>query len=68
MDNPEKLAIFGTQTTGRRQTKRKTKQKHNSENEKDEQRGPHQKPKVNPHGLEGQICYASYKTPSMLTI
>ena len=25
MDNPEKLTIFGTQDTGRRQTKKKTK-------------------------------------------
>ena len=42
--------------------------KHNSENLNDEQRGPHQKPRVNPDGLEGQTFYASYKTPAMLTI
>ena len=32
MDNPEKLTIFGTQDTGRRQTKTKTKKHNKSEN------------------------------------
>ena len=32
MDNPEKLTIFGTQDTGRRQTKKPKKNHNKSEN------------------------------------
>ena len=39
MDNPEKLAIVGTQDTGRRQTKQKNI---TQKTIKDEQHGPHQ--------------------------
>ena len=42
MDNPEKLATFSMQDTGRIHTKQK--KQHNTENQNDEQHGPHQKP------------------------
>jgi hypothetical protein len=57
MDNPEKLATWGTLAIGQRQAK------HNTENKKKE---PPWKPKVNPGSSEGQA--ASYKTSAMLLI
>jgi hypothetical protein len=64
MDNQETLC---TQDTGRRQSKQQ-RQKQNKESYRDEQHGPHKKPRVNPDGLEGQTLYASYKSPSMLAM
>ena len=48
MDNLETEETQGTQDTGRRQTQKK----HHTENEKDEQYGPHQKPRLNPGARE----------------
>ena len=62
MDNPEKLAIVGTQDTGRRQTKQKTQHINQKQNE------PHKKPLVNPGVCERSAVPASYKTPTMLLI
>jgi hypothetical protein len=46
MNNPEKLETFGTKDTGRILSKTQ----HNTK--KDEQRGPHQYPGVNPDAFE----------------
>ena len=80
MDNPEKLATFGTKDTGRRQTsnlKSKTqKTKAMSNNGLHQNPGlnpgaskrPHQIPGLNPGASEGQTVTASYKTPAMFLI
>ena len=80
MDNPEKLATFGTKDTGRRQT---SNQKSTTQKTKTmSNNGLHQKPGLNPgarkrphqiSGLnpcanEGQTVTASYKTHAMFLI
>ena len=50
MNNPEKLATWGTQDTVGRQTKQKTQHR----KLKDEQHELHQKPEVNPDAREGE--------------
>jgi hypothetical protein len=50
MDNPEKLATFGTQDTHTHTKKKKKKKK---QKKKDEQHGPQEKPRVYLGAREG---------------